>query len=294
MSDKVFSVIIPTYNDWERLLNCIEALELQTFARDRFEVLVVNNAKAAEIPSGYSIPDLAKVLHEPVAGSYMARNFGAEMARGKILAFTDSDCLPEPGWLKNAANIFTENDCDLIGGKINLYREEDGSQIAYIFEKHTAFQQQETVPEGNSVTANLFIKKTVYERLGGFDGTMKSGGDWEFTRRAVNKGYILEYSKSVVVKHPARRSIGNIFSKQRRFAAWGLLNIKRRYGHSTPRIILSTIKGGLIQVAEAMNMKVKFHKRLLIASIQFLITVYKFLLQMGIWLRLINPNRIRE
>lgn len=294
MSDKVFSVIIPTYNDWERLLNCIEALELQNFARDRFEVLVVNNAKTAEIPSGYSIPDFVKVLHEPVPGSYMARNFGAKKARGKILAFTDSDCLPEPDWLKNAAQQFTENRRDLIGGKINLYKEVDGSQIAYIFEKHTAFQQQNTVPEGNSVTANLFVKKTVYERLGDFDGTMKSGGDWEFTGRAVNNGYVLEYSNNVVVKHPARRSLGEIFSKQRRFAAWGLLNLKKKYGYSTPRIILSTFKGGLIQVAEGLKKDIKFHKRVLIASIHFLITIYKFLLQMGIWLRLINPNRIRE
>jgi len=294
MSSIDFSVIIPTYDDWARLLNCIKALELQKFDKDRYEVLVINNSKINEIPSDFNVPDFVNVLHQPVPGSYAARASGAEAAKGKILAFTDSDCIPAPDWLRNAAKCFSDNSCSLIGGKIELFKKDEGSQTAYIFEKYTAFQQHDTVPEGKSVTANLFVKKTTFEQLNGFNEKMKSGGDWEFTKRAVNEGFNLEYADDVVVKHPARRSLRDVFSKQRRIAAWGLLNNKKRYGYSTPRIILSTVKGGLLQMAEILRKNIKLQHRLLITVIQSWIITYKLILQMGIWFKLIDPKKIRE
>ena len=294
MSDIVFSVIIPVYKDWQRLLQCIEALENQSYDNDRYEILVVNNAKNNLIPSDFQIPGFVKVLHEPEPGSYSARNLGARISKGKILAFTDSDCIPDPDWLRNAAKYFISNNCSLIGGKIELFRKEECSEAAYIFEKHTAFQQHDTVPEGKSVTANLFVKKTTFEQLDGFNEKMKSGGDWEFTKRAVNEGYNLDYADDVVVKHPARRSLRKVFSKQRRIAAWGLLNNKKRYGYSTPRIILSTVKGGLLQMAETLRKNIKLQYRLLITAIQSCIITYKLILQLGIWFKFIDPKKIRE
>src|SRR5699024_9727039 len=115
-----FSVIIPSFNDWERLLMCINALDQQTLEKEQFEVIVVDNSKAGNIPSNLILPSWVQLLHEPKPGSYAARNKGAGNAEGEILAFTDSDCIPKKNWLSNAQKVFETKICDLIGGEIDI------------------------------------------------------------------------------------------------------------------------------------------------------------------------------
>lgn len=294
MSRINFSVIIPTYNDWERLRYCIDALEDQDFPKNEFEVIVVNNNRSGDLPARYNVPEFVKIYHEPEPGSYAARNRGAKVAKGEFLAFTDSDCIPETDWLKNAAHHFSEFGCELIGGKINLYREVGGSKLAYIYELHNAFRQDETVPNGNSVTANLFVRKSVFDGLGGFDAEMKSGGDWEFTKRAVFKGFLLDYSPTAAVKHPARSSLKKILLKQKRLAAWGYVNIKNKYGYSSLRIFLSNFKGSFRRVQAGMESNKKFKHRIVVTITECLITSYRLYLIIGISLKLIDPYKVRE
>lgn len=301
VTDKLFamdritiSVIIPTYKDWERLIYCIEALENQHYPSVRYEVIVVNNEKHNEVPDGILLPDFVTVVHEPRPGSYAARNKGAQVASGDFLAFTDSDCIPDKRWLINAERIFSEKKCGLLGGVVNIFKAEGGSKQVYIFEKYRAFKQNITVPKGYSVTANLFVRREIFERLEGFNSSIKSGGDFEFTKRAVDSGYSLEYGDDVVVLHPARRSLKKLLQKQRRFTAWGYLNIKREYGHSSPRIILSSLKGMFRNVAEGLNTNTGVKNRLVIASIEFIRSAYRFILQLGILLRLIDPREVRK
>jgi len=55
---------------------------------------------------------------EPRRGVAYARNRGVEVARGEILAFTDDDCVPEPGWLRAMAERFASDPTiGLVGGK---------------------------------------------------------------------------------------------------------------------------------------------------------------------------------
>src|SRR5687767_14260928 len=94
------SVIIPVYNDTERLLRCLEALEAQTYPRNRFEVIVVDNG--SDVPVADTLnrhAGCAILVTEPRPGGFVARNAGIERASGEILAFTDADCLPAASWL---------------------------------------------------------------------------------------------------------------------------------------------------------------------------------------------------
>jgi len=290
----IFSVIIPTYNDWERLEKCVITLLDCTMKSDDYEIIIVDNANIHNPPEKITEIQRIRLIHEKKPGSYAARNAGARVATGRYLAFTDSDCLPDKRWLENARLLFEEQQCDLIGGRIDLFRVENSSDWAYIYEKYTAFPQSRNVPKGHSVTANLLIRREAFEQLEGFNSGIKSGGDWEFSRRAVEAGFRLVYGDNVIVKHPARDTVSAIFKKQKRFSAWGFLNVKRDFGHSGVRILLSNTYHGISAVFRRSSIPENRYDKMVVFTISAGLYFYKTLLQVFILLKIFDPEKIRE
>jgi len=290
-----FSVIIPTYNDWIRLEKCLEKL---IGAKEEYdlpcEIIVVDNASVHNPPDKFKSMKDIKFVHEETPGSYAARNKGADIANGYYLAFTDSDCIPDKFWLLNAEKVFLEKECDLVGGRIDLFRDAKTGDWAYIYECHTAFSQSKNVPKGHCVTANLIIKRTVFEKLGGFNSEIKSGGDWEFSGRAASSGYKLCYADDIIVFHPARKTLGAIFKKQKRFAAWSYLNVQRDYGHSGLRILLSNAYHGFGSVFSRGNIPDTMYEKIVVFTISAGIYVYKTFIQICIFSEITDPVKIRE
>ena len=111
------SVIVPVRDRRDLLTRTLEALRAQTYPPDRFEVIVVDDgstdgtAEAAEAAAG---PLDLRVERRERAGAVAARNHGAAVARGEVLAFTDSDCRPAPGWL--AAVVAALETADAVQG----------------------------------------------------------------------------------------------------------------------------------------------------------------------------------
>lgn len=289
-----FSVIIPTYNNWEQLQVCLDALADQAYSINNFEIIVVDNASTKVKPHDFRIPENTVIEYEAEPGSYAARNHGAKIAKGKNLAFTDADCLPDKRWLINAKGVFENTNCDLIGGRINLFKSSGGNDWAYIYEKHTSFRQHIHVQQGKSVTANLLLKKDVFESLNGFEQDMKSGGDWEFTERAVKNGFKMVYGDGVIVEHPARKSIRNIMQKQKRVVAAGFLNVKLRYGHSGLRIIGSHLLRGTPAVFKSVKIPGSKREKLIVLLISLQTHFYKIILMLLILTKIIDPEKIRE
>lgn len=210
------SVIIPVYGDWERLSHCLAALERQSLPKDRFEIIIVNNeAEARPLPP--QAPSNARILHEPTPGSYAARNAGVAAASGKYLAFTDSDCLPEPDWLKNGVAALEVNPGARVTGPVRIFAEPGVGRYALAYDRHLAFPQKEFVASGTCVTANLMVERAVFDRVGPFDLCF-SGGDLLWNRRAQAAGVPILFREEVSVGHPARRSVRDILRKKRRAA----------------------------------------------------------------------------
>src|SRR5665213_2521504 len=110
------SVIVPVFNHKAELKRCIAALAAQTFPRDRFEVIIVDNGPADgsavrldELAAALSEFPHAQALQQPLPGSYAARNLGLSVATGDILAFTDDDCIPQPDWLACGVTCLVEH-----------------------------------------------------------------------------------------------------------------------------------------------------------------------------------------
>ena len=210
------TVIIPTYKDWGRLEQCLDAIKAQSYSSELIEVIIVNNDpddnKSLEV-----IPDNFKMIHEFKPGSYSARNAAIKIAKGEVLAFTDSDCIPDRDWLVQGIKGISEGYKRVAGG-IELFYKQDKLSLAEIYEKAFSFNQYAYAQKGKAATANMFAVAEVFSKVGLFDDDLKSGGDMEWGIRATKENISIKFSKLASVKHPSRHKMSELIDKKKRVA----------------------------------------------------------------------------
>lgn len=210
------SVIVPVYDDPEGLVLCLEALENQTYPKDRYEVIVVDNGSKESIEPVVSGFTCATAAREDRPGSYSARNKGLRLARGEIIAFTDADCIPAPTWIeKGVEKLLDIPDCGLVAGRIEVFpKNPEQANAIELYECVTAFKQQGSLEVRRfGATANLFTFRSIFEDVGFFDDSLLSGGDYDWCRRVYWQGYKQAYADGACVRHPARSSLGQLHKR---------------------------------------------------------------------------------
>ncbi len=229
MSQVFVSVVIPVLNDAQRLAVCLGALRAQTYPKDLFEVIVVDNGSTDDIKSVIDeFKDFTFVL-ETGRGPAAARNKGVTLARGEIIAFTDADCVPAPDWIEKAVKSMSNvPKCDVIAGKVELFfKDANNPKIVELYESIWAFQQERCVEKSRfGVTANLITYKQVFKDVGLFDSnTFKTaaGEDREWGNRVFSSGRRIVYADDVRVAHPAVSSWKELFNKEIRIARGNFL-----------------------------------------------------------------------
>ena len=238
------SVIIPVFNDAQRLRGCLEALVCQSYPRSCFEVVVVDNGSSDDPCAALAVLPTAQLANEARPGSYAARNVGLALAVGSILAFTDSDCVPEPDWIaRGVARLHASPGCGLVAGGITLFFHDPLRPTATeLYESVTAFPQQRYVERDHyGATANLFTRREVFDLVGSFDASLTSGGDREWGQRVYAAGLELIYADEVRVRHPARRSFGELAHKITRVTN-GIERLRARRGGALPALTKALAK----------------------------------------------------
>ena len=242
--DPVISVIVPVWNDETRIGPCIEALRNQSLRSDLFEIIVVDNASTdstASVAARY--PDVV-LLHEPRPGSYAARNAGLARARGEYVAFTDSDCTPQRDWLEHGLSAVGRADVGVVAGRV-VFCEPNGTydRACLNYERYLSMRQEENARNGLAITANWFSRKGILLENGGFDATLRSGGDHALSRRISKAGLRTEYLPAAVVVHPPRTQVAEIAAKARRVvggrwaSATGRLRLLKRMKMETSNLV---------------------------------------------------------
>lgn len=194
------SVIVPVRDDPAGVQRLLACLRTQTFPQDQFEIIIGDDGSEPESLTGIATADgRIRVLSGPPKTSYAARNRAARAARGPILAFCDADCSPQPEWL--AEGLPALNRSDLVAGEVIF--EPPARPTAWSLLTIDMFMDQErNVQFSRAVTANVFVRTSVFEDTGGFDESLASGGDYEFTRQAVSRGARLVHAPDAIIRHP--------------------------------------------------------------------------------------------
>ena len=215
MSAPLISVIIPHYNDLANLERCLMFLSAQTLPEGQFEVIVADNNSRCGIEEVRRVcGDFVRVVPAPIPGAGPARNVAIEASRGRYLAFTDEDCKPAPNWLERGLEALSTS--EMVGGRVEVEYEDLACPTAVeAFERVFAFNVRRYVEKlGFGVTANMFVPRGVFDRVGGF--RPEGPDDLEWGQRATAAGYRWRYRPEVVVAHPARRDWAELTQKWRR------------------------------------------------------------------------------
>jgi GT2 family glycosyltransferase len=205
------TVILPVRNDREGVRAVIAALEHQTLPRQEFEVVVGDDGSIDGSIDGIETPDgwVRAVAGAPVSSS-AGRNRAAAIARAPVLAFCDSDCRPAPDWLEQGIRALEP--VDLAAGAITLVAPRRPT-VWTVLDADMFLDQKRLVGLGLAVSANLFVRRDLFERIGGFDDALHYGGDSDFVVRARTAGARLVFAPAAVVEHPTRDTASLVVRK---------------------------------------------------------------------------------
>lgn len=216
-------VVIPVFNAEKTIGVLFGALMAQSYPAEKYRVIFVDND--SEDKSFALIERLiannemrAELVLEGLPGSYAARNKGISLVDAEIIAFTDADCVPDKNWLREAAACIKKLDGrSYIAGSITLFpKYRERMTVVERYEMVFGFSQGDFRDERFAPTANMIVSAEVFRKVGVFNSSLKSKGDYDWNKRANEAGYKLIECKKATVLHPARRTFSELVMKTRR------------------------------------------------------------------------------
>jgi glycosyltransferase involved in cell wall biosynthesis len=219
------TIVVPTCRRPDLLERCLGALVAQKFNPAEYEVVVSDDAGSDEtrgqvarwasrsdIPLRYTTPT---TTHGPAS----ARNAGWRAARGRIVAFTDDDCIPDPHWLAEGVAVIEEG-AEAASGRV----------IVPLPERPTDYERDAAgLERAEFVTANCFVRRDVLQAVGGFDEryalAWREDSDLQFT--LLDRGFRITRAARAVVVHPVRPAPWGISLRQQRKSLFNALLYKK-------------------------------------------------------------------
>ena len=218
-----FSIIIPAYNAESTLHKCLSCIQKQSFEKDQYEVIIVDNN--SDDNSKHIINQFPFIYtFEKKRSSYAARNKGLEIANGEYIVFTDSDCFPDQDWLLHIYNCIHSMQHNIIAGAIE-WEVIDNNNVYEYYDKQNFLNQEEYAKIGFGATANLTVHNDIIKHTDGFNSNLISGGDNEFCKRLINAGHKMVYCPDAIIYHKCRSSFIGIYKKYKRIY-YGLYQLK--------------------------------------------------------------------
>jgi glycosyltransferase involved in cell wall biosynthesis len=211
----LISVIVPHLNQPSLLEACLRSLDSQTLERSAFEVIVVDNGSNSLPAAMIEQFSGTFLLQERKPGPGMARNRGIEAASADILAFIDADCRAHPDWLRNALRALRiAPERTILGGDVQIWRESNSATSALeAYESVFAYRFKLYIEQhGFSGTGNLIVRHSDFDKIGLFRG-IEVAEDIDWGQRARAAGFTFCYVPEMIVFHPARKSLRELFVK---------------------------------------------------------------------------------
>ncbi|MDP7638259.1 MAG: glycosyltransferase [Candidatus Hydrogenedentes bacterium] len=197
------SIIIPAYNAEQTLGKCLDGCLAQSYPDT--EVIVVDDGSTdgtKRVARAYG----ASYIRQENGGPAKARNTGARVGEGKVLAFTDSDCVPEPDWIERLLEGLDEG-VVAVGGAYGIANPEN--TLAQLVHEEIAVRHSRFSGEVDFLGSfNAAYKKAAFDAVGGFDEAFRiaSAEDNDLAYRLADGGGVLRFTRAAVVRHyhPAR------------------------------------------------------------------------------------------
>lgn len=194
------AAVVPTAARPELLARCLRGLARN--AADLREVVVVHSGDTA---TGKVLAEWAPALPLRAwkgrqTGASARRNEGWRATESELVAFTDDDCEPAPGWAANLVTAFAEQRLDVVQGRVEPHPEDEHVR--------GTFARTVTVRAGGElfVGANLAVRRTALDRVAGFDERLTGGEDTDLAWRIIETavGSAAGFAADAMVWHAVR------------------------------------------------------------------------------------------
>jgi glycosyltransferase involved in cell wall biosynthesis len=197
------SVVLTTRNGVRLLPEALRALAGQTYPVERYDLVVVDCGSTDGTPrilEEFAARAPFRITVEFAGGvsDIAARNLGARLASGDILAFTDQDCRVPPEWVQAGVNGFQRN-VGFVAGPIFAKPEQ---RISFF-----SFVTQQTSDNGVYAASNVFYRRSLFLEEGGFgerlDGAGRPAWGWDVTAAwgLLRKGYQVRFRPEAYSYH---------------------------------------------------------------------------------------------
>ncbi len=231
ISEKI-SIIIPAYNCEKTIGRTLEAAMIAASAfrnappsqaQSRYaEIIVVDDGSTDSTKTEVLKFSTVKYYCQSNAGPASARNRGAQEARGDILFFTDSDCLPHRDWLEIMTSCFNKSGVAVVAGSYGIANSQN--RLSRCIQQEIIFRHTILMPEFPNYfgSFNFAIKKSVFDQVGGFNVTYRfaSGEDNDLSYRISARGYKIYFAKDALVDHYHPVSVSQYLREQFQHGFW--------------------------------------------------------------------------
>lgn len=198
----MISIIIPALNEGKYLQKTILSIKKQKIGED-YEIIVADGGSkdnTVEIAKKYA----DRVVFEKKRTIAAGRQAGAKIAKGEILVFTDADVIAPSNWLSEITAPLVDRNCV---GAHGLILPHDGNKIdktfcTYFFPPYSKLM----IALGNPSVpgSNFCVKKSVFNKVGGFDVNLVTGEDVDLAKKVLKYGDFV-FNRNAVIYVSARR-----------------------------------------------------------------------------------------
>jgi len=216
------SIVVTVRNEEKNLRHLLDSLVPQRKVHEVILVDAMSTDNTAAVAESYKdlLPRLQVIRQASRRGE--GRNIGAAAATGKLLAFTDGDCIVNPFWTERLVAAWDGKPDRVVAGQTILTG----------FWAFTKLHRVELPHLGQDTTwpsCNLAYPKTLFDRLGGFDREFVTAEDIDLNTRAVQAGARIERAPEAIVYARARDSVTG-FIRQAYWNGYGRKQLTRKHG----------------------------------------------------------------
>jgi lipopolysaccharide/colanic/teichoic acid biosynthesis glycosyltransferase/GT2 family glycosyltransferase len=223
MTDFVASIIIPAKDAGETIQSCIDSIKNQEGYRfnKQYEIILVDDGSTdntADIAEASGI----QVIRQKNKGPAAARNKGASIAKGNIVLFTDSDCIPKSNWLIKMLQPFEKS--DVVGVK-GAYLSRQKQLVSRFVQQEFEYKYQLMAVRKNIDfidTYSAAYRREIFLENKGFEEAfpVPSVEDQELSFRLAGKGYKLIFAPEAKVFHQHDISVLEYFRRKFGIGYW--------------------------------------------------------------------------
>jgi GT2 family glycosyltransferase len=208
------SIIIPSYNNLSTIENCLDSIFSQQ-TKYKYEVILVDSSDKED----YSVlvpkfPSLRMIKLNERTYPGTARNVGVKAAKGKLITFTDSDCVVFPDWINSTVDEHKKRERVLISGTVDNGTPRNLVGIAEHILEFSDFIPQRRIRQVEVIpTCNLSINKELFYEIGELEDVIK-GSDILFSNRAIEKGVKVLLVPTIKIAHVNRCNLKKYLKNQ--------------------------------------------------------------------------------